>query len=230
MSRSVQLNVGYFPTGSDRQDIVIAARESTAQQAEPLVKSRISDPRKKDLPMKEFNVSASALTVMCAVGVFMLSSQAQAQAQLIPDGLYYIFSKNNLNINLADPGNSKVHGQDMEVISGTISINDGSALWSVVNLGNNVIELTNSSGMALDVSGASKNAQALVDQWPYSGQKNAQWKVIQLPGSQTYELVSVNSGLALDIVGGSSSSGAKVDQYPYGGKLWQQWVISGAGS
>ena len=141
---------------------------------------------------------------------------------LIPNGTYVISSANS-GLAIDDPDSSTTDGEDMQIYT----VNDGAnQQWTVNNLGNNVITLTNgASGQFLDVAGASKANGALVDQWPANGQTNQQWNVISL-GNGNFELTSVNSGLALDVIGGGTTNGTGIDQWPYGGNAWQQWKFT----
>ncbi len=141
---------------------------------------------------------------------------------LIPNGTYIITAANS-GLALDDPDSSTTDGEDMDIWT----VNDGAnQQWTVNNLGNNVITLTNgASGQLLDVAGASKANSALVDQWPANGQTNQQWNVISV-GSGIYELTSVNSGLALDVIGGGTTNGTGGDQYTYNGNTWQQWKFT----
>ena len=140
---------------------------------------------------------------------------------LIPNGTYVIVSALS-GTALDNPARSTTHGKDMELWT----VNNGTnQQWTVTNLGNNIITLSNgASGQLLDVAGASKANSALVDQWPANGQTNQQWRVISVGGGK-YELVSVNSGLALDVDGATKSNGTLIDQYPYQGNSWQQWTF-----
>jgi regulation of enolase protein 1 (concanavalin A-like superfamily) len=141
---------------------------------------------------------------------------------LIPNGKYVIESAYS-GLALDDPGSSMTNGQIMDQSTVTAGANQQ---WTVTNLGNNVITLTNNaSGDVLDVGGASLNPGATVDQWPSNGQTNQEWKVVDV-GSASYELISVNSGLALDVIGGTKSSGTQIDQWTYGGNAWQQWTFT----
>jgi len=81
------------------------------------------------------------------------------------------------------------------------------------------------SGLMLDVEGASKNAEALVQQWTPNGDTNQQWTLRRFGTGLLYEIVSVNSGMVLDVKGGSTSAGAAIDQYFAQGTPNQLWNI-----
>jgi ricin-type beta-trefoil lectin protein len=142
----------------------------------------------------------------------------------IQNGTYIITSVHG-GLAIDDPDYLKTDGTDMQIYT----VNDGAnQQWTVTNLGNNVITLTNgASSQLLDVAEDSKLSGALVDQWPANGHTNQQWNVISLGGGY-FELTSVNSGLALDVVGGGTTNGTKIDQSAYGGKAWQQWIFTTA--
>lgn len=90
-------------------------------------------------------------------------------------------------------------------------------------MGNNYVTLTSArSGMAVDVTDASKAYGASIDQWPDNGGANQIWQVVNAGGGY-YELVSENSGLALEVPAFSTSEGKDLDQWgPNGGsnQLW----------
>jgi len=140
----------------------------------------------------------------------------------IPDGTYVIKSVHS-GLALSDPGSSTSQGTYMEQQTVTNGTNQQ---WTVTNLGNNVITLTNgASGYNLDVYGNVTTNGALIDQWSANYASNQQWTLVSV-GNGVYELVSVRSGLALDVVGGSTSNNASIDQYTYGGNAWQQWTFN----
>jgi hypothetical protein len=55
------------------------------------------------------------------------------------------------------------------------------------------------SGLALDVTGKSKDDGAKIQQWAYGGGANQKWKLV--PGSDGYEIVGVGSDKCLDVTG-----------------------------
>ncbi len=141
---------------------------------------------------------------------------------LIPDGNYVITSVHSGQA-LDDPAFSTVKGTVIK----QYPVNNGTnQQWTVHNLGNNVITLTNrASGQSLDVVAGSTANSALVDQYPYNGVAWQQWNVKSVSGG-AFELTSVNSGQALDVNGAAVTAGAKIDQYPYHGNSWQQWKFT----
>ncbi len=140
---------------------------------------------------------------------------------LISNGTYVIVSANS-NSAIDDPGFSTMQGKVMDIWT----VNNGTnQQWTVTNLGNNVITLTNkASGQLLDVVGASTSNSALVEQLSANGQTNQQWRVISVGGGK-YELINVNSSLALDVDTANKANGTMIDQYPYQGNPWQQWIF-----
>jgi endoglucanase len=155
-------------------------------------------------------------------GALCVYGELKSTTNLIPNGTYEIINVNGLA--LESPGFSHTDGLDMDqwTVNG-----GGNQLWSLINLGSNIVTLTNGySSQVLDVAGASKTAGALVDQWPNNNQAaNEEWQIVSL-GDSKYELTSVNSGLALDVVGASTSTGAKIDQYTYHSGTNQQWTFT----
>jgi outer membrane protein assembly factor BamB len=138
---------------------------------------------------------------------------------LIPNGTYAIVSAYS-GTAVDDPASSTANSTVMQIYT----LNNGkNQQWTVNNLGNNIITLTNgASGQLLEVTGASTANSALVDQYPANGQTNQQWRVTSVGGTK-YELTNVNSGLVLDIDGASKANKTQLDQYPYQANLWQQW-------
>ncbi len=140
---------------------------------------------------------------------------------LIPNGTYAIVSPFSGTV-VDNPASSTKQGQVMEIYTQNNGTNQQ---WTVKNLGNNIITLTNgASGQLLEVTGQSTGNSALVDQFPANNQTNQQWRVVSLGGG-TYELINVNSGEALDIDGASKANQTQLDQYPYQGNTWQQWTF-----
>jgi hypothetical protein len=142
---------------------------------------------------------------------------------LIPNGSYVVTSVHSA-LALGDPGSSKSSGS---VAMQQLPLNGGSnELWTVTNLGNDVITLTNSaSGQLLTVQNASTSNSALAVQEPSNHSTAEQWKVVATTLGGV-ELVNVNSGQVLDVDKGGTASGELIDQYPYYGNPWQLWIFS----
>lgn len=82
--------------------------------------------------------------------------------------------------------------------------------------------LSKRSGKALDVSGYSSSAGALVDQWAYVGGNNQKWEMIDVGGGY-FKIYSAHSGLVLDIVVGSSDQ--QINQAASADKDSQRWKL-----
>jgi len=82
-----------------------------------------------------------------------------------------------------------------------------------------------SSGLSMDVAGASIASGAAVDQNTWTGGTNQQWKLTYLNNGM-YEIVADNSGLCLDLTSQSLSDGAKLEQFTCNSGANQQFVIS----
>jgi hypothetical protein len=78
------------------------------------------------------------------------------------------------------------------------------------------------SGLAVDVTGVSKERAANAQQWADWGGPNQRWR-LQSAGDGTFYVVSVNSGMCLDVSGVSTSGGADVWQWPCIGGENQKW-------
>jgi|GEM_PF-1403894 len=84
------------------------------------------------------------------------------------------------------------------------------------------------SGMYMDVTGASPNEGALIDQWPGNGQTNQQFTFGYL-GSGVYRITAVNSGRALEVSQGLLTEGAKLIQATYAARASQQFYLQPTG-
>lgn len=85
------------------------------------------------------------------------------------------------------------------------------------------------SGKALDVSGASKQNGANVQQWVRNGTPAQHWR-FEPTGDGYYALIAECSGKALDVKDRSNSDGANVQQWDYGHTANQQWALDDAGN
>jgi hypothetical protein len=144
-----------------------------------------------------------------------------ATSTLPKNGTYEIVNVNS-GMALESPAMSHTASQHMD--QGTV--NGGrNQLWTLSNLGGNIVTLTNGySSQLLDVGGASDRPGALVNQFPYNGDANQKWQIISL-GNGQFELASVNSGLALDVKEASMNTGAAIQQYTYHGAANQKWTF-----
>jgi len=95
----------------------------------------------------------------------------------------------------------------------------------VTSLNGNIYKMINvTSGLAMDVPGASTSAGASVDQADYTGDTNQRWTFINI-GNGFYNIQNANSGLLVDVSGNSTNGGASIDQWYSDGGLNQQWVV-----
>ena len=168
-----------------------------------------------------------------ATATFSLTTSLSTTAQtialsgtgvLIGNGTYVVTSVFSA-LALGDPGSSTTAGTGMEQLTVTSAANQQ---WTVNNLGNNVITLTNgASSMLLDVNSGtgSKTAGAVVDQWTADSDTWQQWTVSQYTNG-SYELSNVYSGLVLDVYGAGKTVGESIDTWSYNGGGWQQWLFS----
>lgn len=85
------------------------------------------------------------------------------------------------------------------------------------------------TGLALDVTGNSKENSANVIQWAWTGQPNQRWTVSH--DSVGYlTLRNVNSGKVLDVYGGLSKPGTNIDQYSEHNAYGQKWIPERSGT
>ncbi len=85
------------------------------------------------------------------------------------------------------------------------------------------------SGMAMDVTGASKTAGALVIQWPANGGANQEWTLQPVTGN-VFTVHNVNSGMCLDVPGSASTAGVQLDQATCAGGAGQEWAFEPVGN
>jgi Glycosyl hydrolases family 43/Ricin-type beta-trefoil lectin domain-like len=86
-----------------------------------------------------------------------------------------------------------------------------------------------SSGLVMDVTGASTANGAKVVQWSNHGGTNQQWTVHNVSGS-IYTLVNLNSGKCLETPNQSTTQGTQLDQGTCNGSTSQQWSVKAAGT
>ena len=85
------------------------------------------------------------------------------------------------------------------------------------------------TGLALDVSGASRDNGAAVVQWPWTGGSNQKW-VLEPAGEDYFYVRSLHSSKCLDVSEGAGHNGANVIQYTCRDTPNQQWRLSAAGT
>ena len=95
--------------------------------------------------------------------------------------------------------------------------------WSLRGVGGGEYKLiSRSAGLALDVSGASKEVGAALLLYPDNGGGNQQWRPVPGPGG-VYTLVNRNSSLVLGVAAGAG--GTDVTQQRGDGTRGQQWRL-----
>lgn len=84
------------------------------------------------------------------------------------------------------------------------------------------------SGKVLDVSGASSDDGANIQQWESWGGDNQKWK-FENAGDGYYFVKAKHSGKAVDVAGVSTDDDANVHQWSFHGGANQQWKLQDAG-
>jgi hypothetical protein len=102
--------------------------------------------------------------------------------------------------------------------SGATTIVSG-GLYKLVNV---------TSGKAIDVSGASTSAGAIVQQWTDNGTRAQRWTITDMGNGLKF--IAQCSGLALDCTGASGANGVKLEQWNDNGGPWQRWGAAYMGS
>ncbi|AJQ95563.1 RICIN domain-containing protein [Gynuella sunshinyii] len=81
------------------------------------------------------------------------------------------------------------------------------------------------SGLALDVSGKSRNDGAGIIQWPDKNAPNQQWKLVDI-GSGNWSIRAVHSDKSLDVYQWSKLDGAPIKQWSFGWGQNQKWKLN----
>ena len=88
--------------------------------------------------------------------------------------------------------------------------------------------ISRSSGKGLDVQGRSTSDAASIQQWPYGGNPNQSWDVIDL-GRGEYAIVGQGSDKVLDVSGRGDQDGSNVVQNRWTGGDTQRWRFERGG-
>ncbi|HTF80433.1 MAG TPA: RICIN domain-containing protein [Cytophagales bacterium] len=80
------------------------------------------------------------------------------------------------------------------------------------------------TGMAMDVNGAGIQDGAAIIQYPYAGDDNQLWSLVDL-GNGYFQILNKNSQKAVDITSASTAEGAKAIQYTGSTGLNQQFML-----
>jgi len=147
--------------------------------------------------------AATATTTANSSGAYTFSGLVPGTYNVTPSATGYNFTPAN---------------QAVTITTAAMTANFSVALTS------NTFELQNvASGLALNVSGASKADNAQIIQYPWgSGSTNAEWKFTATSNGY-YQLVNVNSGYDAVVQGASTTQGAKIVQYTFGTSGDDQW-------
>src|SRR5215470_16386816 len=97
-----------------------------------------------------------------------------------------------------------------------------SAAWSIDN-GRYKLAVS-STGMNMDVSGASTADGAVIVQYPARTGLNQQFDVVAL-GDGSYSIRPAHSGKSLDVYQKNPNDGAELRQWTYSGNTNQRWHI-----
>ena len=165
----------------------------------------------------------SRLAIGLLAGFALGATLAPVSAQtnpLVANGTYEIISDNS-GLALAATGDT----DSSPVVQQTYTAGPAQQ-WTLVNLGNNVVELTLAgTSEALESPGASTVAGIHLDVSRYTGSTGQQWTLVAT-GAGFYELVNVASGYAANVSGNSISSGATLCQWSANASLNERWSFS----
>lgn len=132
-------------------------------------------------------------------------------------------SQRDASIEVSDGVFETAENEPELVIAATVHADKQHFRFQTVNLlSNGFYVLRNAnSGMALDISSASRASCANAQQYTVNGTK-AQLFYIESSG-ENYRLMNANSFKALDVANGSKRAGANVQQYAWNGTAAQLW-------
>jgi outer membrane protein assembly factor BamB len=154
---------------------------------------------------------------VCVYGLLTSGTAPSTGTIFIPNGTYSIASVLDSEA-IYDPGSGAIQQEPATYLQ--------NQLWTVTNLGNNVVTLGNvATGEVLEVPGGTNTKSTPLDQAVYQGNAWQQWVVTPLVGGN-FELTNLATGQAVDIDGGKNAPNTLIDQYPYDGTPWQQWQFS----
>lgn len=97
-------------------------------------------------------------------------------------------------------------------------------LWDVIPVGPFYKIINKSTGFALDVNQSSLDNLATIIQYPYNGDDNQLWSLVDL-GNGYYELLNKFSLKAVDILNSSITDGGGAIQYAFGNYTNQQFLL-----
>ncbi|OCT12584.1 hypothetical protein A8709_32745 [Paenibacillus pectinilyticus] len=109
------------------------------------------------------------------------------------------------------------------------SMVDQTAVQPIVISGDPYLITNKNSRYALNVTGASTGAGALVNQNPVNANNEQIWRLVDAQNGY-YAIVNANSGLVLDVVNGSTANGAQIQQYNWSGADSQLWKLEDRGN
>jgi hypothetical protein len=155
-----------------------------------------------------------------ALAATLVPVAAQTTSPLIANGTYEIIAKNS-NLALAATADTDSSAAVQQTYTA-----GATQQWTLLNLGNNVVELTLAgTSEALESPGASNVEGIHLDVSRYTGSTGQQWTIVATSAG-FYELVNVASGYAANVSGNSNSSGASICQWGATASTNERWSFS----
>lgn len=165
------------------------------------------------------------LTAVCCI---MLCAFA-ANAVVIPDGLYYIFSQVDSNYVIDDNGSAVYNGNNIHLWK----LNKSKAQqWKVENRNGAVIfRSAVNTNYVIDNNGSIVGNGNNIHLWEYNGSAAQLWYPEKLYSNRdVYVLRSAcNRQYVIDLNGSGTYDGNNIQLYQYNGTKAQQWFIIGVG-
>jgi autotransporter-associated beta strand protein len=216
-----QFKVGVRPQGSDTLNQILNGNNSTTIYLDAADANRNQD--------LGYGWVAEGLHLNRAFGAFTYNT-ARLQTEVNTGGLWIFWACDDYDTGAGDEnyiwGTTEYNtGLVLEITTTTPPAGTPPPLLTASLANGTYAVISQSTGLALDVTGSGTANGTLVDTWPYDFQANDQWTVTSL-GNDSYEVIGVQSGKALEVQGQSVTAGAPADISSYANEGSQQWVIT----
>lgn len=120
--------------------------------------------------------------------------------------------------------------EGVRIQTGDCRNTDARGDWDVTDLGNGEVAIVNrATGLVLDVTNASRDDGAAVQQWTWNRTDAQRWRLESKAGGAV-QVVNVGSGKCLDVIARSTAPGTPIAQYRCTGADNQLFRLSRAGT
>lgn len=157
--------------------------------------------------------------------VVMLFVGFTAFAQVIPDGLYYIFSEVNGHYVIDDNGSNIYNGNNIHIWK----LNKTKAQqWKVENRnGGIVIRSAINNNFVIDDNGSNVYNGNNIHLWEYNGTNAQLWYPQKVSSNRELFVLrsALNRNFVIDLNNSNASDGNNIHLWEYNGTKAQQWVF-----